>query len=285
MTNVNAAVDEYGKDDHSASSRPFESEQDSFKTASRTLCKCFGSLSLLAMVAAGCGAAPDSGAESGSVTESGPVPGADDAVSEVKSKLGAVICQGSFNHGGNASPQTLSATVSCPLAPGFHRMTARASNTGAGSCGVASWTDRNNVHDASFNLYIINDGGFSNGTCSYFATEDSDPPAHPLCVTGVALSPVSTSCAASICARDSFCCTNAWDSICVGEVQSICRSLTCAQNTACSHAECSTGPALTFNCSSAVSFVCANDPACCLSTWDSTCVSLVSSLSTFNCGP
>ena len=103
--------------------------------------------------------------------------------------------------------------------------------------------------------------------------------------SGVALSAVATPCTREVCARDSFRCTTAWDSICIGEVASVCRSLTCPQNTGCSHAECSTGGPLTYTCSNAASLVCVNDPHCCLATWDSACVSEVSTASTFNCGP
>jgi len=61
----------------------------------------------------------------------------------------------------------------------------------------------------------------SKGTC-----------AHPLCGTGVALTagcdvpPLSSSCVADICAVDSYCCTTAWDSVCVDEVATVC-SLGC----------------------------------------------------------
>ncbi|HET9626144.1 MAG TPA: S8 family serine peptidase [Kofleriaceae bacterium] len=62
-----------------------------------------------------------------------------------------------------------------------------------------------------------------------------NPPAcsHPLCSTGAALpssggctSGGNTTCEASICSADSFCCTSSWDSVCVGEVKSVC-GLTC----------------------------------------------------------
>ncbi|KAJ3233687.1 Fungalysin/Thermolysin Extracellular metalloproteinase 5 [Chytriomyces hyalinus] len=46
--------------------------------------------------------------------------------------------------------------------------------------------------------------------------------AHSICTTGVKLSSSCNSCAAQICAADSYCCTNSWDSICVGEVADIC---------------------------------------------------------------
>jgi subtilase family serine protease len=46
--------------------------------------------------------------------------------------------------------------------------------------------------------------------------------AHAICSTGVKLTATCDSCASQICAADSFCCNNSWDSICVGEVSSVC---------------------------------------------------------------
>jgi hypothetical protein len=45
---------------------------------------------------------------------------------------------------------------------------------------------------------------------------------HSLCEVGAAVSATCDSCAVNICAADSFCCTSAWDGICVSEVASIC---------------------------------------------------------------
>jgi hypothetical protein len=49
---------------------------------------------------------------------------------------------------------------------------------------------------------------------------------HPLCTPGTAqlsgCDSGTANCAASICATDAYCCTTAWDSICVSEVASIC---------------------------------------------------------------
>jgi len=51
---------------------------------------------------------------------------------------------------------------------------------------------------------------------------------HTLCAEGTALGnscdapPAQTSCVEAICAVDSYCCTNQWDGICVGEVASVC---------------------------------------------------------------
>ena len=46
--------------------------------------------------------------------------------------------------------------------------------------------------------------------------------AHNKCSTGVALTSSCDPCVAQVCAQDSYCCNNSWDSICVAEVGSIC---------------------------------------------------------------
>ena len=55
-------------------------------------------------------------------------------------------------------------------------------------------------------------GGGSGATCD-----------HGICSMGDALDPTCDPCAAEICAQDSYCCDSAWDTTCVGEVQSISR--------------------------------------------------------------
>ncbi|UQA57589.1 MopE-related protein [Polyangium aurulentum] len=57
-------------------------------------------------------------------------------------------------------------------------------------------------------------------------TTDEGCCAHPLCTTGGTLTPSCDPCVAKVCASDSYCCNSGWDSICVGEVTSIC-GLTC----------------------------------------------------------
>jgi V8-like Glu-specific endopeptidase len=51
----------------------------------------------------------------------------------------------------------------------------------------------------------------SGGTC-----------AHALCSTGAKLTSTCDSCAATVCAADSYCCSTKWDAQCVGEVTSFC---------------------------------------------------------------
>lgn len=50
---------------------------------------------------------------------------------------------------------------------------------------------------------------------------------HEVCSVGVALSSGCSSCAGTVCARDAYCCSTYWDSICVGEARSWCMTGTC----------------------------------------------------------
>jgi hypothetical protein len=110
------------------------------------------------------------------------------------------------------------------------------------------------------------------GTCS-----------HPICATGGRLTSTCDSCAAAICARDPYCCRNQWDSVCVGEVSSIChQSCTgggdAGTGSSCAHPICSTGTHLTSSCDTCAAQVCAADSYCCTTQWDSVCVGEVSSV-------
>ncbi|HET7502998.1 MAG TPA: S53 family peptidase [Kofleriaceae bacterium] len=105
--------------------------------------------------------------------------------------------------------------------------------------------------------------------------------AHPICSTGGALTASCDSCAQQICAADSFCCSSSWDSICVGEVASICHQ-TCGGGS-CAHPICSTGGKLTASCDPCAQQICAADSFCCNNTWDGQCVSEVSSVCHQSC--
>ena len=113
---------------------------------------------------------------------------------------------------------------------------------------------------------------------------------HSKCDQGFALDPACDSCAADICAVDPYCCNVFWDSFCVQEVRTICRSLACPESQGtCSHTLCSTGAPLTATCDappvspSCVDAVCAVDPYCCGTAWDVICVGEVSSVCGYNC--
>ncbi|HEX2692389.1 MAG TPA: S53 family peptidase [Kofleriaceae bacterium] len=104
---------------------------------------------------------------------------------------------------------------------------------------------------------------------------------HPICSTGGKLTESCDPCAQEVCAADSFCCNNSWDSVCVGEVASICHQ-TCGGGT-CAHAICATGSKLTASCDSCAAEICAADSFCCNNKWDAQCVSEVSSVCHQSC--
>lgn len=246
------------------------------KITFQTSCKYLGPLSIVVLVGAGCGDPPGSGADDGAGVES-----------ETKSALGAVLGPFVFTHGGSAGQQTYGATMGIRITPGFHRTTARVWNIGSGDCYLSKWTS-SDVRDGSVNLVVTNAGGFASGTCNVIVTENPDPPVHGLCETGPRSAPlaaISSQCVADICAIDSYCCTTSWDSVCVGEVRSVCGSLICQPAPPCAHAACSEGGALSpADCGEAVALICSHDPGCCTTGWSSTCVSDVPTYSFSNCG-
>jgi hypothetical protein len=108
---------------------------------------------------------------------------------------------------------------------------------------------------------------------------------HPICSTGGKLTSSCDSCAASVCSQDSYCCNTAWDSICVGEVGSICGE-SCSGSgggSSCAHSICSTGTKLTSSCDTCAADICSLDAYCCVVKWDSQCVGEVSSICGESC--
>jgi len=61
---------------------------------------------------------------------------------------------------------------------------------------------------------------------SLTCTESEGTCGHPLCTAGPVLvnlcDSTKANCVSSICTADPYCCSTAWDSVCVGEVASIC---------------------------------------------------------------
>jgi len=123
----------------------------------------------------------------------------------------------------------------------------------------------------------------SGQTCSASGTCQAAACAHSICLTGSALTASCDPCATKICAQDSFCCSSSgtWDSKCTGEVDSICDE-SCSRIT-CTHSACTTGGALSSSCDICVNAICAQDSFCCTNTWDSSCVSEVSSVCADTC--
>ena len=105
--------------------------------------------------------------------------------------------------------------------------------------------------------------------------------AHNVCSAGDALDPGCSSCAASVCQADSYCCTSQWDSICVGMVPQYCGGDACGGGGGgggCAHDECGSGQALDPSCSSCATSVCNQDSYCCDVEWDSICADMAQSL-------
>ena len=92
---------------------------------------------------------------------------------------------------------------------------------------------------------------------------------HDLCATGAPLGSSCHACAAAICAVDWVCCTYVWDSICVGEVASVC-GVTCPSPDC--HDVCETGASQAASCGGCVATICASDSFCCDTAWDGLCV-------------
>ena len=116
-------------------------------------------------------------------------------------------------------------------------------------------------------------GGSGGGSC-----------AHPICSTGAELDDACDPCASEVCAADSYCCTNAWDSVCVGEVASVChQSCGGGGGSTCSHPVCTSGVKLTSSCDTCAGDICAADSYCCTTKWDAQCVSEVGSICGESC--
>lgn len=125
-------------------------------------------------------------------------------------------------------------------------------------------------------------GGTCSGGGSGGGSGSGGSCAHPICSTGVDLQASCDPCATNICAADSYCCTTAWDSICVGEVSSVCHQ-SCGGGSTCSHAICTTGKKLTPTCDTCAGDVCSQDSYCCNTKWDAQCVSEVGSICGESC--
>jgi hypothetical protein len=107
---------------------------------------------------------------------------------------------------------------------------------------------------------------------------------HDPCTVGTKLAATCDPCAAAVCAKDSYCCGVAWNSICVSEIPSVCGE-TCgsagvcgAAGNSCAHDVCTTGSKLADGCNTCVTKLCAKDSYCCTTGWSSICVAEVGSI-------
>ena len=155
------------------------------------------------------------------------------------------------------SGQTTSLTIS--VGPGVAQ--ASYSLTVTGSAGTTA-------HAAVAGLVVTASGG-GGGTCR-----------HSICHTGKRLRKRCDPCVREICNADPYCCTTRWDSVCVGQVQSICGEScgTAAAGAEAAHDACAQGERLEAEGDSCARAVCASDSFCCSGAWDASCVSLAEAL-------
>ncbi len=109
------------------------------------------------------------------------------------------------------------------LCPGTPRDTAKASLlTGSGSCNQDGWFTADQ-YDCRF--WVSWQEPFANfGTCYWQYTTTTC--SHPVCDTGPPLVSGCGDCAKEVCVRDNYCCSVAWDALCVSEASS-CHSGAC----------------------------------------------------------
>ena len=88
---------------------------------------------------------------------------------------------------------------------------AKLSGGGAGGAGSGTGTSSTTGSGTSASSTSATTGSAGGSTCT-----------HPICSASVKLTQACDPCAASVCTADSYCCTTKWDSICVGEVASVC---------------------------------------------------------------
>lgn len=106
--------------------------------------------------------------------------------------------------------------------------------------------------------------------------------AHPLCSEGGPVDAQCHPCAATVCAQDPFCCSSGWDALCTAHVATMCNE-SCDAPSACDHEICQEGGPLDASCDSCAASICAQDPFCCSSGWDSICVAEVQSICGQSC--
>jgi hypothetical protein len=120
-------------------------------------------------------------------------------------------------------------------------------------------------------------GGATGGTGGSAGT---GPCPHDVCTTGAPLFSTCSPCVEKVCAQDAYCCMTAWNSYCVSGAKTLCGECggTGGSGGACSHDECTTGPALSPSCTPCVQTICNTDPFCCNNYWNVYCINHAKSL-------
>jgi hypothetical protein len=120
---------------------------------------------------------------------------------------------------------------------------------------------------------FLSGSSVSNGAAFDDVAVAPGAPPHDCCTSGAA-GCADTGIEACVCAIDAFCCSTAWDDLCVNVATSAC-SAGCAGVPACGAAdagECSSAHATPFCADAACcTAVCTIDAFCCTSSWDELC--------------
>ncbi|MBM4359666.1 MAG: hypothetical protein FJ096_16305 [Deltaproteobacteria bacterium] len=115
-------------------------------------------------------------------------------------------------------------------------------------------------------------GGGGSGMCD-----------HDKCTEGGPLDSKCGTCEAAVCAADDYCCTTAWDKLCIQEADKQCKNVCSGGDVCSSHDECVPGIALDTKCSTCAKDVCAKDDYCCTKEWDAVCVNIAKSFAGCGC--
>jgi hypothetical protein len=247
-----------------------------------------GALALACSFAFGCTVDADTDAEDASETaaDEGAARETEGGEDVAESQEAITACYQVHHHGGNAWEQDYEILMGCSCGPGYVRDFNNVWNNGAGSCNAVGWASPD-PHDCRVRVHIHDSAFWAWGDCNVQVEQKLACP-HNKCTTGAALAPECSPAVASICSVDPYCCTTAWDGLCVQEVRTVTNSLACPAGT-CGHSLCSTGVKLTSGCdvppasSSCVASICAVDPYCCSTSWDGLCVGEVASVCGKNC--
>lgn len=117
--------------------------------------------------------------------------------------------------------------------------------------------------------------GGQGGSAGSAGVGGQGPCPHDECTVGAALDSSCSSCVATVCVEDPFCCASKWNTYCIDIAKihcDLCGGAGGASGT-CVHSECITGVALDPLCSWCVATVCDADAYCCNTKWNNYCVS------------
>ncbi|MSP24807.1 MAG: hypothetical protein EXR75_06495 [Myxococcales bacterium] len=145
-------------------------------------------------------------------------------------------------------------------------------NTSCSDCAANVCAQDSYCCDTSWDAQCVKEADtYCNNVCTGGGSCQHDP-----CTEGDALSAACGQCVTDICAADSFCCSQKWDSLCTTAAANTAKFPSCASacggNAACAHDECVAGGALVKACSSCATSVCNADAWCCTNEWDTLCV-------------